>query len=248
MSIHRNIAILGAFILSVVFLGALYRYDDILPRNAMQNRSGEKRRYIFVDLGANNADSLETFLQHDGAKFAYNFPRPDWATHEQAEIFLFEANPYFNTALVQAKEKYTALGIKVTIFPSTVVDIRDGTRTFYLDTVNSAQDFWGSSIYANHPDAVKSKSNGTELSAINLSRWLLMNTLPRDFVIVKMDIEGSEYQILPHMADMSVWTVVDYLLVEWHSFGLTEEEPLARAAAEKLKNEGVQMPPYDSGA
>jgi len=167
------------------------------------------------------------------------------------EIYLFEANPYFDTALVQAKEHYDALGIKVNIFPSTVVDVRDGTRTFFLDTVNTANDFWGSSTHANHPDAIKSESNGTELSAINISRWLLMNTLPRDFVVVKMDIEGAEYEIIPHMAEMSVWTVVDYLLVEWHNFALEAadyNEARAMAAVEMLKAEGVNMPSYDSAA
>ena len=163
------------------------------------------------------------------------------------EIFLFEANPYFNTPLVQAKEHYDSLGIKVTIFPSTVVDVKDGTRTFFLDTVNNDHDFWGSSIFANHPDAVISQSNGTELTAINISRWLLMNTLPRDFVVVKMDIEGAEYEVVPHMAEMSIWTVVDHLLIEWH-LNVAEDETLAKIAIEKLMAEGVNMPAYDSGA
>lgn len=43
-----------------------------------------KQRYIFVDLGANGADSLETFLQTPTAKFKYNFPTPPWATHDDA--------------------------------------------------------------------------------------------------------------------------------------------------------------------
>jgi FkbM family methyltransferase len=164
------------------------------------------------------------------------------------EIYLFEANPIFNTALVQAKEHYDELGIKVNIFPSTVADVRDGTRTFFFDTTPD-HDSLGSSIYASHPDVVKSKTNGTELSAINISRWLLMNFLPRDFVVVKMDIEGSEYEIVPHMAEMSVWTVVDHLLVEWH--GSVPDNPefshaIAKAAEEKLKAEGVNMPWYDS--
>jgi len=172
------------------------------------------------------------------------------------DIYLFEANPFFNSALIQAKEENNALGISVNIFPSTVVDIRDSTRTFFLDTVNEANEFWGSSIYATHPDAIKSRANGTELSAINISRWLLMNTLPRDFVVVKMDIEGAEYQVLPHMAEMSAWLVIDYLLIEWHDVQQfsTPDEPAtfldarAKAAIAKLEAGGVQIPHYDSPA
>ncbi|GAO18170.1 uncharacterized protein UV8b_01173 [Ustilaginoidea virens] len=206
-----------------------------------------KPRYVFVDLGANRADSLKTFLEVEDAKFKFSFPKPDWATHEQADIYLFEANPVFNEALVTAKETYQAQGLSITIFPTTVVDVKDGTRTFYLDTVNGDNDFWGSSTNANHPDVVKSGSNGTELSAINISRWLLMNTLPKDYVVVKMDIEGSEYDVVPHMVEMGIWSVVDYLFVEWHK-NVAGEEAMARghAAKDKLISKGVQMPSYDS--
>lgn len=59
------------------------------PTSAVQKASGDsskmdKPRFIFVDLGANGADSLETFLQHPEAKFKYEFPSPSWATHEEA--------------------------------------------------------------------------------------------------------------------------------------------------------------------
>lgn len=165
------------------------------------------------------------------------------------EIFLFEANPVFNSALVDAKQKYDSQGIRVNIFPSTVVDVKDGTRTFYLDNVNGEHDYWGSSTYANHPDAVKSGSNGTELTAINISRWLLMNTLTRDFVVIKMDIEGAEYDIIPHMVEMGVWSVVDHLLIEWHDGLPSEEAKLkATAALEVLKEKGINCPEYDSAA
>lgn len=81
---------------------------------------------------------------------------------------------------MQARQKYAAAGKAITIYPSTVVDTKDGMRTFYLDEVNTDNGFWGSSTYKNHPDAVASGGRGTELSGINLSRWLLMNTLPHD--------------------------------------------------------------------
>lgn len=150
---------------------------------------------------------------------------------------------------MQAKQRCRGQGINVNIFPSTIVDVKDGTRTFFLDTVNDAHDYWGSSTYANHHDAVNSGSNGTELTAVNISRWLLMNTLPHDFVVVKMDIEGSEYDVLPHMVEMSAWTVIDHLLIEWHE-SLPDEAAAKKAnlAAEKLKAEGVSMPEYNSPA
>ncbi|KAF9090582.1 hypothetical protein BGX23_005915 [Mortierella sp. AD031] len=172
-----------------------------MAENSVTNNLA-KPRYIFIDLGANRSDSLEVFLQKPGAKYQYTYPKPDWATYEQAEIYLFEANPVFTPHLVEAKEKYLEVGININIFPSTVVDVRDGTRTFFLDTVNEQRDFWGSSIYASHPDAIRSESKGTELSAINLAGWLLKNTLPCDFVVVKMDIEGAEYEVVPHLATM----------------------------------------------
>ena len=49
---------------------------------------GGKPRYIFVDLGANRADSLEAFLRHPDAKFKRDFPRPSWATYEQAGMYI----------------------------------------------------------------------------------------------------------------------------------------------------------------
>jgi hypothetical protein len=72
-----------------------------------------------------------------------------------------------------------------------------------------------------------------------------------------MDVEGAEYEIIPHMAEMRAWSVVDYLLVEWHPWALKggnwpEEialvEERAKAALEKLKSKGVKIPEYNSPA
>ncbi|KAG0046782.1 hypothetical protein BGZ83_008065, partial [Gryganskiella cystojenkinii] len=66
-----------------------------------------------------------------------------------------------------------------------------------------------------------------------------------------MDIEGAEYEVVPHMASMQAWSVMDELLVEWHGRGelgggSLEEMQLcwarAQAAKNKLISEGVQMP------
>jgi hypothetical protein len=69
-----------------------------------------------------------------------------------------------------------------------------------------------------------------------------MNTLPRDFVVVKMDVEGAEYELILHMVEMAAWTVVDHLLIEWHDVGVSQENvDLAKVATQKLKDRGVDV-------
>lgn len=92
MSTNRNIAFFLILIITGGFLLAIFNHDNLLS-NAVSTmnfgasgplRDPNKPRYIFVDLGANRADSLEAFLQHEGAKFEYDFPAPTWAGHEDA--------------------------------------------------------------------------------------------------------------------------------------------------------------------
>lgn len=57
---------------------------------ASKNYTG---RYIFIDLGANKADTLKVFLGYSDAKFNFDFATPpDERSPHDAEIFLFEAN------------------------------------------------------------------------------------------------------------------------------------------------------------
>lgn len=51
-------------------------------------------RYVFLDLGANKADTLKVFLGYPDAKFNFSFATPpnDTRGPQDAEIFLFEAN------------------------------------------------------------------------------------------------------------------------------------------------------------
>jgi hypothetical protein len=75
------------FLLITFFRTNIVPYHDIVQLGR-KGRDSYSPRYIFVDLGANGADSLEAFLQNEGSKFQFNFPRPSWAEHNQAgELF-----------------------------------------------------------------------------------------------------------------------------------------------------------------
>lgn len=73
----------------------------------------------------------------------------------------------------------------------------DGPSVLYLDTFNTEDNFWGSSIYQSHWDVEKSgKNTGTRVMGITLTTLLKKTVKRGGHVIVKIDIEGAEYVLL----------------------------------------------------
>jgi hypothetical protein len=48
----------------------------------------------------------------------------------------------------------------------------------------------------------------------DLARWLL--ELPKAEIVMKLDVEGAEYVLLPHLIETGAIRRVNRLLVEWH--------------------------------
>ncbi|MNE82871.1 hypothetical protein D3C80_1796350 [compost metagenome] len=49
-----------------------------------------------------------------------------------------------------------------------------------------------------------------------MARVIKENYSLDDLIIVKMDVEGAEYEILPHLLLSGVAPYIDYLYVEYH--------------------------------
>ena len=129
--------------------------------------------------------------------------------------------------------------------------------------------FWGSSILSSQQDAqktAKEMNNGTVVSTpvtgVRLSSLVRKTMLPfkpgatdKDktggTLIVKMDVEGAEYQVLKEIAESGV--LCDYvamgnkvvMIVEFHNMSITDplerrrEKTGATVAQKKLKECGV---------
>ena len=97
-----------------------------------------KPRYVFIDLGANKADSLRVFLKEPKTKYVYDYPKPDNMEYDDAEIFLFEANPLFNADLVKAKQEFIKRPkpVKIEVFPSNIVWTENVQMKFFIDIKN----------------------------------------------------------------------------------------------------------------
>lgn len=197
-------------------------------------------RCVFIDLGAADGNTFDKFLK-DGYGPVGNCPSGgDWSA------VLVEANPRFNAKLAAAGKAHPG---KVNVMSSTAAYMCEAKTSFFLDTVNTANNYWGSSMSSDHPDVQKSGKTKVTVPTMNLNRILYENTIPGDWVMLKMDIEGVEWDVLPCMAQASSSALVDRLYLEQHpaSWGMVGTTPAQMEMAKNsLKNKGVDIPDYFS--
>lgn len=200
-------------------------------------------RCIFIDLGAADGNSFGSFTADTYGPVA-NCP-----SGGSYEAFLVEANPRFQAALDTIETHNKQPKALVHALAPNAAYMCEGQTSFYLDTVNHDNNYWGSSMSSNHPDVQKSGQEKVTVNTVNLMKLIAENTIPQDYVLVKMDIEGAEYDILPCLANSPHASLVDKLLVEYHPLntattGTTQAQ--IDAARETLSQKGVAMPDYNS--
>jgi FkbM family methyltransferase len=171
------------------------------------------RSYVFFDLGANNGDSLANFFQLNNTipvKFHFN----ELVNKIKWKVVAFEANPIFDSQLLKLKTRLSTQH-QVQLYSRTAAWIRNGVIDFYLDTVNEKKKFWGSSLKRTHPDVLQSGANKIQVPCVDVAE-LVRKFNPEDFVFMKIDIEGAEYDLLLHLFKSGVLNLIDYIAVEYH--------------------------------
>eukprot|EP00403_Amphidinium_massartii_P042716 CAMPEP_0178451490 /NCGR_PEP_ID=MMETSP0689_2-20121128/43716_1 /TAXON_ID=160604 /ORGANISM="Amphidinium massartii, Strain CS-259" /LENGTH=325 /DNA_ID=CAMNT_0020077087 /DNA_START=1 /DNA_END=978 /DNA_ORIENTATION=+ len=194
---------------------------------------------VFIDLGAANGNTFQQFIQNGYGPVA-NCPSAKW------RAVLVEANPRFNVDLANLATYY---GASIDAKAGTAAYMCEGQTSFYVDTKNVQQNYWGSSMSPNHPDAQASGHQQVVVPTMNLNRYLYENTIPGDWVMVKMDIEGAEWDVVPCLAQSPAASLIDRMYLEEHpqSFAETQTTPeQMQAAKATLASLGVDIPAYFS--
>jgi FkbM family methyltransferase len=192
-------------------------------------------RCVFIDLGAADGNTFHDFISNKYGPVS-NCPSGDW------EAYLVEANPRFAQQLTNIQNQYPG---KVHVFTSTAAYMCEAKTQFYLDTANHDHNYWGSSMYNKHPDVVKSGKTAVDVQTINVIRTVMESTTPGDWVMLKMDIEGAEWDIVPCLAKSPYATLVDRFYLEqhpkeWNDGPTTQAEMDASLAT--LRQRGVDIP------
>lgn len=150
-------------------------------------------KYIFIDLGAYNGDSIRAFMRK----------RKLPARPTEFEIYAFEPNPVMWLDLINLPYSNIVVSNKAAW-------IEDGVFPFALDTNALA---YGSTLMESKR-SIWDKFAKMDIECFNFPKWV--EQFKDDYVIVKMDIEGAEFPILHKMLAEGTIGLIDQLWVETH--------------------------------
>ncbi len=147
-----------------------------------------------------------------------------------------EGNPVFTSKLKALEARVRGTMPKpirsAHFYTETVAAGIDGPTVLYLDTVNTKQNFWGSSVVRTHADVQKSAAeNGNAPVEAKVSGLTLTTLMKRSVkrekgahVVIKIDIEGGEYAVMNEaietLCDFTTAGVRVDLILELHWEGV----------------------------
>lgn len=188
---------------------------------------------MFIDLGAADGNSFNQFLANAYGPVA-NCPSGHW------EAILVEANPQFTPAIQAVAAQYPGA---VHAYGATAAYMCQGTTSFSIDP-DAANNHWGSSMKTNHG------STQVTVPTVNVAQLIAENVVPGDWVILKVDIEGAEYDVMPCLAQMPKVKLLDIIFLEEHKWlqgSAVYSKPQYDASLASLKAAGIDIPAYHSG-
>jgi FkbM family methyltransferase len=185
------------------------------------NLISTKSTKVFLDCGGNDGCSVRKFLRC--------FPDSD-----QYIIHSFEPNPVF-------KDCYS--GFRNVIFHEEAVWVEDGEAAFYLSNSPKHQ---GSTLIHSKFTGNLDKENHLNVRCIDFSSWIKNNLNQSDYIILKMDIEGAEYEVLQKMMEDGTIRYIDQLYIEFHYEKITMPREIHDQLLNKLTQCSLGIKDWDA--
>lgn len=159
------------------------------------------------------------------------------------DIFCWEANPY-TYEVFKKNKKYDYYNL--TSYNAAVSD-QYGTVKLNVQTINTNEKTGdGSSIVQKEEWLCKAGKfeEIIDISSIDFSDWVSKNCEQYDYVLVKFDIEGSEYPVLEKMIKDQSLKFIDKIYIEWHSRMFPDPlryKNLEKTILEKIKEHNIEV-------
>lgn len=166
---------------------------------------------IILDIGANDGCSIRKFKEILNEKNITDY-----------KIYSFEPVPFFKKYLELEKCSNVELIYKI-------CSTDNKKKKIYL----SGESGSGSSIYKDKLSNKIRENIFIHCESIDLCDFI--KNLPQYSQLwIKMDVEGAEYKLIPHLYNNNLLSSIDKLYIEWHYKKI-------RSITEKQHNETVKM-------
>lgn len=190
---------------------------------------------VFIDVGMNRATEfvLPEVLQRarnaiPGAKLD---ALENCINSSNTCYYGFEANPYWTDALEATESNARSKGLRAKIFTGTAFNTHGGHTTFYVQPPG-LENSQGSTLEASEHPSIKLNGSGwrwtkdwavnkyahVNVSSTDAGEFLAAVAEGSSFVAIKIDIEGFEYTLIPHLLlnSPAALCAIDVAALEWH--------------------------------
>jgi FkbM family methyltransferase len=177
-------------------------------------------RKVFLDCGGHIGESIQRFKK--SKEYSDDFL-----------IFSFEPVPH----LYNRYRHWD--GIE---FFDYAVWVKDGYVDFFVDkTHNKAS---GSTMLKEKKSGKLDRENPLSCKSLDFSKWLQDNFTESDYIVLKMDIEGAEYDVLNKMIDDGSINLINKAYIEFHWDKIGIEEGIHKKIIDRLSGvEGLELLP-----
>ena len=151
-------------------------------------------RYVFVDCGACKCEATRIFLNQG---------------FENWDYYLFEPSPKLSKCYGSLLKDYPQINF---FYSKKAVWIEDGNAEFYF----SQRGHSGSTILKEKFSNKIDHNNPIKVKTIDFSSWFKETMNKNDYIILKIDIEGAEYEVLNKMIDDGTLNYVNEVIIEFH--------------------------------
>eukprot|EP00931_Biecheleriopsis_adriatica_P077171 TRINITY_DN50792_c0_g1_i1.p1 TRINITY_DN50792_c0_g1~~TRINITY_DN50792_c0_g1_i1.p1 ORF type:complete len:292 (+),score=47.23 TRINITY_DN50792_c0_g1_i1:41-916(+) len=191
-----------------------------------------KRRNVYLDVGGFTGDTLQAFFEQYEANFhPSKFPGTPARPEDFDEVYVFEPNPNNYNGPQSLYKSVAEKGHKYTLLKLAAFD-KESNLTF-----TGGGD--GGSLMA------QGKQQGITVPTIDFSAWLRQNFNEDDFLMCKIDCEGSEFPIVRRLIADGNLCFCDRLSVEFHGLLINKATNTIVTHGPDLLVDRMAPPAYD---
>tara|TARA_B110001452_G_scaffold233461_1_gene211298 strand:+ start:410 stop:1390 length:981 start_codon:yes stop_codon:yes gene_type:complete len=235
LSASEDASLASAFLKAEAALFA----DDMARLDAMF--ASHSCRHVYLDAGTNVGAQLRKVLEparyplsgaghserqfRSAARFTREVMQSHFGNHSpRCDVCAvgIEPNPMHAARLRHMESALTAAGFGVVVFHAAATDAYSVAAMSKTEE-DTTHEHWAAHLVAAPADA-KNRTHAVMVRTMDLARLiqeldlrLRRATVARGALVMKIDIEGSEFVALPQMIATGTLCAVDEIFLEWHS-------------------------------